>query len=393
MRVAHLGTFDVNNYGDLLFPLIAQWRLPNVRWIHASPRGGPCDFVDAANSRSISELLAQKPDAVVVGGGNILHLRRTALPSYRGIGGLAYPALLLGATYLACKNHVPMLINGPSIRRLPFGVFERMLLGRVIRLASYLALRDDFSIQIAREVGAEAAYLIPDTAFDVSRMWPTGTLPQDGSSENYVAVHVNHRYGGNADQTARALDRIGSTTGAKIHFLPIGPCHGDVEYMREVAARIRATNHQFSELSLKLFAGQIARSRAYIGSSMHGFITAISYGVPALLVLNETPMEKFSGVLDVAGAPPSVICCSWSEASSRFENVWGLSSEGRDRIFAALDRHWERVEAVLADSRTGCSILATSGIFRYWRQLARISQFEVGVRGAFSKLARKLLAR
>ena len=29
MRIAHFGTFDVDNYGDLLFPHLAEWRLPD----------------------------------------------------------------------------------------------------------------------------------------------------------------------------------------------------------------------------------------------------------------------------------------------------------------------------------------------------------------------------
>jgi hypothetical protein len=43
LRIAHFGTFDVEHYGDLLFPLILERRLSDIyeEFVHASPVGGP----------------------------------------------------------------------------------------------------------------------------------------------------------------------------------------------------------------------------------------------------------------------------------------------------------------------------------------------------------------
>ena len=47
MKIAHFGTFDVDNYGDLLFPHIVEWRMPSVEWIHISPSRNVPKFSDA----------------------------------------------------------------------------------------------------------------------------------------------------------------------------------------------------------------------------------------------------------------------------------------------------------------------------------------------------------
>ena len=43
MKLAHFGTFDVENYGDLLFPLVLERRLADLcdEFIRVSPVGGP----------------------------------------------------------------------------------------------------------------------------------------------------------------------------------------------------------------------------------------------------------------------------------------------------------------------------------------------------------------
>jgi hypothetical protein len=77
---------------------------------------------------------------------------------------------------------------------------------------------------------------------------------------------------------------------------------------------------------------------------MHGFITAVCYGVPALLVLEgKNPMRKFMGVLDTVGASPSVICRSWAEARDSLESAFVLSPEKRYEIQERLDAHWLQI--------------------------------------------------
>ena len=378
MRIAHLGTFDVDNYGDLLFPLVAQWRLPGASWVHISPCGGRAEFVDSVNTIRFDEATTESFDAVVVGGGNIVHLRRSSLAQYSSLAGMAYPALSLGATALARCLNVPLVFNGPSVRKVEMGRIETRLLADIFSQSSYTALRDEFSVSLADRSGATPARMIPDTAFDISRMWPIESRNEVGRVVGHVVVHVNRRYGGDAYSTAKAIDRICSKSGGNVQFLPIGPCHGDIEYMREVSAHMSCPSLSSSVLSLRAFAEQIATAQAYVGSSMHGFITAISYGVPALLVLENRPLEKFGGLLKTLEAPAYVICNSWEDAVTRFDRRWTIDSNVRNQIFSSLDEHWTDLEAAVG----GQGVKKSPATIAHWSTFVKLSQMEVGIRRA-----------
>lgn len=385
MNIAHYGTFDVDNYGDLLFPLIAEWRIPSHSWAHFSPCGDVPIFSDALKPLSAKEFNVSELAGVMIGGGNIFHIRSSPVPKYSEIKDTAYPSLILGAAKLASTNKVPLIINGPSIRNFKFDILERHLLAKTLTLSSYSAFRDQFSVALACDFAKCKAELIPDTAFDISRMWPISTLNQL-PGKGHITVHVNNRYGGDPQSVARAIDNIASAINAETQFLPIGPCHGDIEYMHEVVGRMSAVALPTTTYSLRLFAEQIGKSRAYIGSSMHGFITAISYGVPSLLVLNERPMEKFAGLLDALQAPVSVICSSWEEAAIRINGAWEPGSARRRQIFANLDEHWRQVESLVEGGANNKS----RETFRFWRASISAMRLEARGRRLYSRIRNRL---
>lgn len=375
MRIAHLGTFDVANYGDLLFPLIAEWRVPDAEWTHISPVGIPSAFSDAIITQSYDKIINKDFDAVIIGGGNIIYLRESLLDSYFSKKSVAYPSLSLGGVKLAKINSAKLFINGASLRKCKLGILEKFLLLKMSESASYATFRDDYSLNV---LGPNAPFsrIIPDTVFDISRMWPLSQFDLN-NGKKYISIHVNQRYGGNAKDTASALDDIISITGAELHLIPIGPCHGDLEYMYEIISnmnskKIKAIKH----LSLYGFAKEIAQSQIYIGSSMHGFITAASYGVPSLLVLNNNPMEKFIGLLDTLEAPKSVICLSWIDSAKKLNMAWSLSKDVREKIFNRLDLHWNYLRFRLFNDKKK---LSYSKIFCFWRQLLWIAQVEVKI--------------
>ncbi|ACT49377.1 polysaccharide pyruvyl transferase family protein [Methylovorus glucosotrophus] len=393
MRVAHFGTFDVDNYGDLLFPLIAEWRLPTFSWIHVSPNGESSGFSDAVHSVPASQLGFGQVDGVIIGGGNIVHLRSSPIPEYKSIKYMAYPSITIGALNLASKKKLPLVINGPSIRNLKFGYLEHLLLGKLFDYSNYSAFRDQVSVDIANNFNASRAELTPDTVLDISRMWPVSDFEKPSRGESgHIAVHVNSRYGGSVTDTANALDQIGQITKSEIRFLPIGPCHGDISYMVDVASQMSTRTRLIHELSLKEFAKNIATSKAYVGSSMHGFITAVSYGVPALLVLNNQPLEKFKGLLSALEAPKHVVCPTWEIAAQRYSNAWTPAAGTREKIYTALDCHWVKLENALRQPRNSKANLGF-GFLKYWLPLARLSQIEVNFRKAGPWLLRKLTSR
>jgi hypothetical protein len=115
-RIAIFGTFDVENYGDLLFPLLAQQRLApeGMDLVAVSPTAGVTRYRDTVPVISLAEFAktANSFDGILIGGGNIVHIRDFGLPGYDEN---AYPALWAGATAHALRHGLPVAWNAPGV--------------------------------------------------------------------------------------------------------------------------------------------------------------------------------------------------------------------------------------------------------------------------------------
>lgn len=365
MKIAHFGTFDVNNYGDLLFPHIAEWRIPEALWFHISPLGSKTIFKDSLEVISYREASNLIFDAAFIGGGNIVHMRSTNLIDYREVSGSAYASLWVGAAHLASQQNIPLIFNGPSISCVDLGLVERFVFKHILNNTQYAAFREKYSVQLAHSVSTINARLIPDTAFDISRMWPFPEFNAIQYCSKYFIVHVNSRYSKSVEGTAKAIDEMAIALKATARLMPIGPCHGDIQYANQVFSQMKTNAQVVGDMSLKGFAKEIAGAKAYVGSSMHGFITALSYDVPGILVLNDKPMNKFLGLLSLADLAEDAICDGWENAVHIINQGFVLSAEAKIDLNRLLDVHWQCVKDSLANPN-GCKLPSK---FRFWRWL------------------------
>ena len=72
-----MGTCDVENYGDLLFPIIAEKKLREQVWdlTTVTPTGNNVSYSDCKKGISIEEWAKNINDyhALIIGGGNLIH--------------------------------------------------------------------------------------------------------------------------------------------------------------------------------------------------------------------------------------------------------------------------------------------------------------------------------
>lgn len=362
MRIAHFGTFDVANYGDLLFPRLLEWRLADIsdEVVHISPVGGIRIYRDVPVSRSLADVqrAGTEFDAVVVGGGNIIHDNGTNLATYKSVKSVAYPRLWLGATQLATKQRIPLVVNAPGVPKVP-GRTAAPLMRRFASRADYLSVRDTYSQEVLRSIGVPGATVVPDSALELRDMFTTSapanldapTRLTETLDSRFAAVHINARYkGGDVASLARRLDELSATLQATIVLIAIGPCHGDDDFAETVAAQMHSDPVVFgAPKAVEDIAYVISRSCAYIGSSMHGFITAASFGVPGLIVASHAAQHKFRGLLAHLDAEERLVS-SWDEA------LKVLSAGGRQTALTPvdiepalrrIDDHWAELRGAL----------------------------------------------
>lgn len=352
MKIAHFGTFDVDNYGDLLFPHIAEFRLNEHQWEHVSPTDNLTVFKDSLKIVSFENALKNKYDAVVIGGGNIIHLKTNKSTVYENYKGFAYANLWVGAAKLATRDRIPFIFNAPGISKKINNYLHKKIAAATFNNANYAAFRERYSKQIAvntfkNNTSHEKIEVVPDSAFDIGNMWPI----KNSRKSDYIAVNLNERYHEPIKETAYYLDEISRKLELPVKLIVIGDCHGDKEFTKEVSGQM-VEEHQISASdSLKEVAHLIGNAKYFFGSSMHAFITALSYGVPALLVLNSKPMHKFRGLLELTELDEKVICDSFKNSLDQLESPAFLSEKVKVGIQNKLDNHWKKVEHIISGGK------------------------------------------
>ncbi|MHC1550911.1 polysaccharide pyruvyl transferase family protein [Phyllobacterium sp. K27] len=361
MRIAHLGTFDVENYGDLLFPVIARRRLsqyfPQLVVDFVSPAGGPSVWSDTVASLSYDDFSAKMDsyDGFLIGGGNIIRLNPTDLEAYKnGLTPLlGYSNLWAG---ISEENDFrrPICWNAPGVP----ATFPSMLktpLTSCLNLTDYLSVRDEPSHQILKElVPGRDVTIVPDTAWDIDELWTKGeldteykkTFSERSTPERSIAVHANSRYvsGLTPETLANHLDRISERLNATVILIAIGPCHGDDNFANVIGKFMQSHPLIIDQpASLLQVAACISRSMGYVGSSMHGFITASAFKKPAVIVAAKS-MNKFTGLLESIEGP-QLLHQSWINALEHFSDII-LSGQQQflsNSSKTALDKHWSTI--------------------------------------------------
>ena len=359
MILAHFGTFDVLNFGDSLFPLIAEHNLKEMfsGFVHVSPVGGRA-YSDVPAPVTLQQVnnYDQRIAAVVVGGGNVVHARPSGLGVYGPVKRTAYPNLWAGAAQLAARRNIPLAFNSPGLAQ-RFGWPTSVVLSGVIDQAVYVSVRDQRS---ADSIGSSRnVRVVPDTALAISDVFgplsrSAVDLPKDVAAlrdREYIAVHLNERYAtGPASEMALILDQLSAQVGIPICLVAIGPCHGDDIYAQKVAAYMRSSPVLFdAPKEVRAIASVIANSRFYVGSSLHGFITATSYGVPAVMVAAASAQHKFTGLLDHLEARERLLN-GWDTALAAVRKGASSFSSPANATNARLRiaEHWDLMRAALS---------------------------------------------
>ena len=367
-RILICGMFDMRNFGDLMFPLIARHEL-GARGLEVaalSPTGAGTGLAEAMPTRPISALFDPDTavDGVVIGGGYIVHTHRMdMLREYRGgeVGAAAAPSVWLGATLGAALRDVPVAWNAPGAPH-PIRPGARALAARAFAAADYMSLRDAGSarmIGLSPDGGERAVdlHVVPDPVLGIDRLWPAATLRPDYErlcarlgvpADRVLAIHVRGRslagqpipeFAGELAETCRALDLVPVMIG-------LGSAHSDDRIARELAAALDARGCPGAALDrpegLRDIAALLAHARAYAGSSLHGYITAAAYGVPGRLVARPA-YRKFDGLVGHLDRPGDKVA-DWAGALA---GLPAALADGRTAlpvgIGAALDRHWDQM--------------------------------------------------
>lgn len=317
--VYFLSASDRINYGDLLFPLVFQ--------AFAKDAGYSIDFrnygvvssnlthfkaLPTSSYASLLKDLKREPGKLVIGGGEVffaswstlyafiqpLYSRLMRKPRFkRLLQRYAVASRLLGTRAvqvpfcpLPSELGVPDLpiyyssVGGAFTGSPQSGLNSH--LHQALAAARLVSVRDERSFNSMKEHSV-SAQLVPDSALLMSELFPISFLETQLSfspnlfSTPYLYLQLGS-YKGPTDlkSFAVSLRALADSLGLQVVLCPIGlaPGHEDDTILKALAA-LDTTFRYVQPQSVYDVMYLIAKSKLYLGTSLHGIITAQSFGV------------------------------------------------------------------------------------------------------------------
>ena len=363
-RIAHVGAFDMENFGDLLFVDVVERhlrrRLPIKEIVYFSPQTTtiPNKGLETHRVSTMYDFCKEEPfDAIIVGGGDLVHLEKVPmyLPhiseewiTYDVLHMWVIPALI------AEKFDIPLLWNAPGVPR-PFIDEDKHIVSLLCEAVDYISVRDRCARDVlAAAVDADRIHVVPDSVLSISRMITREDLKEKYESTDlsltpgkYLFFQANTAYKEEELRTAiDCLRKIANETGYQILVQSIGYSMGDEAVITKLVDAapdlfVSSGKHldQFQILSL------IANAGFYIGTSLHGSIVSTSYGVPNIIcnINHYNKTDGFLALIDNSDACVTDI----ADIESRFHLLVDRPPIDLSPYLARIDQHFDTISKAI----------------------------------------------
>jgi len=350
-RTLVFGAFDRHNLGDMLFAHVVAALAPRrERLVFAGV--AECDLRRWGGHfvRAIADIAAADGDEltdVIHAGGELLtcdtwqaavmtRAPEEAAHAIRRFESRPAERLGWGRQTLGIAHDIAYLLPRHALRR-P-GRFVLNAVGGIaldslaqplrdealarLREADAVTVRDRLTQATLARHGI-AVELAPDCAVLVAELFGAAIRARGAQGEvaeiaarfprGYLAVQFAAELGDDATLAAlaTALDDIAAENGFGIVLFRAGaaPWHDDLEPYRRLAGRLRAPAVVAEALHIFDICALIARSRGFFGTSLHGRIVALAFGVPRASLVADTAVLSKAGAFIATWEPeaPPVI--------------------------------------------------------------------------------------
>lgn len=188
------------------------------------------------------------------------------------------------------NKNLKVIYNSIGCSHLSLDGIERL------KKADYISVRDLRSYNSLNK-SINNIYLVPDSAIILSDVYPLNSLRVNGlpKKSDYIFFQLSlHKYGSDLKPILEELNKILKNTELNIALCPIGtaPGHNDDVILQKIKSYFNNNNRveYIDRPSISKIAQLIGESRCYIGTSLHGVITAMSYGIP-YIALNPSQLK------------------------------------------------------------------------------------------------------
>lgn len=300
---------DRYNYGDILFPIItknelskhARFNFTNIAIVNSD-----LSSVGAMPTKSYRTIYEDNSKGTLLfAGGEVLGANWTRIISFiypwffflyqridnkQGLEKIV--RLLLGYK----NNPIPFIPTDPYIVNKFNIVYHGVGGNSISRSNSKLSICKTFHSTISFSVRDKGTFneirnyydidnvkLIPDPAMLMSDYF---SFP-NATGEKYIAFQVGHyKNGGDLGVINNELKKLYKYSGLSVYFIPVGNCpgHDDAKSLLWLYKNAEYPCKYIQPHSIETIMKTIAKSRLFIGTSLHGIITAMSFNTPFLAI-------------------------------------------------------------------------------------------------------------
>jgi len=392
-NVLIIGAFDRYNYGDLLFPLIIEKQLEtygrnfeiqffgivksDLTPLGGKPTASISDFYRICNTnQGYTSVIVAGGEAVAVTWDSLLlalnRIFKLTHRFHRRIRRLidlnAFAKRVLGGRtdlpFVFTKddfNGVDRVIfNSLGGSEIDLSIFNRLpQLANRLRQVDYFAVRDQATLDKLHHEGI-ATRLYPDSAILMSKFYPETVLANLVSPEvltyvtknrkQYIFFQIKNNYAKKRERLiAEQLDQLVISHGLSLSFCPIGKAlnHDDHHALRRISPYLKQSPAIFDNVSIWDIMCLIAHSRVYMGTSLHGAITAMSYAVPYVGI----EVVKLNSYLNTWGVEGLNRTVTLDHLSVGFAAALGADQQAldqsRDRQLSAAEASFHHIQKLV----------------------------------------------
>ena len=421
--VGVLGMSDTPHFGDTISPRIVvrelSDRVPHVEfrmlapfgWQHPVAAGGgaviePLGLPTAGRRAELADQL----DAMIIGGGEIIHDRDhvfAARYAHLDNSGLAasgeVAARSMGRWFIEGvgrenEARCPTVWNGVGVPY-PITGDTQTALRESLAQRAYVSVRDDRSLARLRSAGAQGDIaVVPDLGFLVPRLMSPELLRRRRAlhhlmnwlpTGDYVLVQGNESLLPLVGQMCAALEAALGGSELAVVVLETTRSGGPPLYAEAMRRRCPIPVHALpGDLANEDIAAVIAGATAVIAVSVHTSVTSMAFGVSTVIV-NVRDQSKLTALVELTG-PTCEEVIDISDLPAALRKALGTTSDGQlvSALQVELDAHFDRIAGVIEQA----GATAALGGARSQRRVAVVAQEVRALRRAHAVRSRQLVA-
>ena len=368
-----VGAFDRYNYGDLLFPIVIEKYL--IKYKRDFIKDYDIDFyglvesnlssVGGKRTKPLSDLYknVERNSIVIVAGGDVIPARISSMDidlSSNNMETITKKVIrkLIGIEKFEKKSmkkfdlnsKFPWVIEKDNLKQKVFVTYNAIGASTLSKLdnakeqreikenvvtSDYVSVRDKKSLENLR---ASNPHLYPDSATIMSEFFTLEVLEELISEEvkntvksldgGYICIQSNLcSIKGKEQVLAREIEKLCKKNKLKLVLLPIGFAanHDDNIALNRLKKHLKMDYIHKESLNIYEVMYLIAKSKFFAGTSLHGNITSMSYGVPHIgLNKSITKLDEYLRTWDLKEQNH---CIDFEDLSKEYEIIKNIDKD------------------------------------------------------------------